>query len=291
MAYGIGPGSTIWYDLEGFDLTNTACRESALVFTSAWVSRIKAHGYVAGFYSSASSGIKMLDDARTPASRPVRAAGPDLDRPVGRQRRHLDDVHPRGRLASRWPDEAVPRRPQRDVGRRHDQHRQQLHRPRRRLGARARGPLPRHPPRLLEVPDPHADLGAADPGQGAAVPAHRAGHLLGSGQRVVRRRDGRGCAGVAGEPAVHADATPSRSGTGPRCCPRARARSSSAARSTSRSTGCSARSTPRAPAGSGRAASSTPRPRPRSAPTSRGCASRSPAWRRRRPGTSSSRAK
>ena len=74
-AYGIGPGSTIWYDLEGFDLTNTHCRESALVFTSAWVTRIKALGYVAGFYSSASSGIKMLDDART--QRPGQFALPD----------------------------------------------------------------------------------------------------------------------------------------------------------------------------------------------------------------------
>ncbi len=75
MAYGIGPGSTIWYDLEGFDLGNTRCRESALVFTSAWVTRIKALGYVAGFYSSASSGIKMLDDART--QQPGRFALPD----------------------------------------------------------------------------------------------------------------------------------------------------------------------------------------------------------------------
>ena len=75
MAYGIGPGSTIWYDLEGFDLTNTHCRESALVFTSAWVTRIKALGYVAGFYSSASSGIKMLDDARL--QRPGQFALPD----------------------------------------------------------------------------------------------------------------------------------------------------------------------------------------------------------------------
>ena len=74
-AYGIGPGSTIWYDLEGFDLKNTACRESALVFVSNWVSRIKAHGYVAGFYSSASSGIKMLDDARV--QRPGQFVLPD----------------------------------------------------------------------------------------------------------------------------------------------------------------------------------------------------------------------
>ena len=40
-----------------------------------WVTRIKALGYVAGFYSSASSGIKMLDDART--QRPGQFALPD----------------------------------------------------------------------------------------------------------------------------------------------------------------------------------------------------------------------
>ena len=74
-AYGIGPGSTIWYDLEGFNLGDTHCRESALVFTSSWVTRIKALGYVAGFYSSASSGIKMLDDARR--LRPGQFALPD----------------------------------------------------------------------------------------------------------------------------------------------------------------------------------------------------------------------
>jgi peptidoglycan hydrolase-like protein with peptidoglycan-binding domain len=75
MAYGIGPGSTIWYDLEGFDLGDTRCRESALVFVSSWVARTKALGYVAGFYSSASSGIKMLDDARV--QRPGQFALPD----------------------------------------------------------------------------------------------------------------------------------------------------------------------------------------------------------------------
>ncbi len=75
MAYGIGPGSTIWYDLEGFNLGDTHCRESALVFVSSWVTRTKALGYVAGFYSSASSGIKMLDDARV--QRPGQFALPD----------------------------------------------------------------------------------------------------------------------------------------------------------------------------------------------------------------------
>lgn len=63
-ALGIVTGSTLWYDLEGFDLRNTHCRESALAFLSSWTWRIRQLGYVSGVYSSAGSGIKMLDDAR-----------------------------------------------------------------------------------------------------------------------------------------------------------------------------------------------------------------------------------
>ena len=63
-ALGIVAGSTLWYDLEGFDNRLTDCRESALAFLSAWTYRIHALGYVSGVYSSASSGIKVLDDAR-----------------------------------------------------------------------------------------------------------------------------------------------------------------------------------------------------------------------------------
>lgn len=61
---GISPGSTLWYDLEGFDATNTHCRESSLRFLHAWTNRVHKLGYVSGVYSSAASGIKMLDDAR-----------------------------------------------------------------------------------------------------------------------------------------------------------------------------------------------------------------------------------
>lgn len=61
---GITPGSTLWYDLEGFNLGDTRCRESALGFVSGWSAQTKALGYRTGMYSSASSGIKMLDDAR-----------------------------------------------------------------------------------------------------------------------------------------------------------------------------------------------------------------------------------
>ncbi len=72
---GIAAGSTLWYDLESFNLNDTACRESALAFVSAWVTRIKERGFVSGFYSSAGSGIKMLEDARV--SRPGQFALPE----------------------------------------------------------------------------------------------------------------------------------------------------------------------------------------------------------------------
>ncbi len=75
QALGIVPGSTLWYDLEGFTLGDTACRESALQFLSGWVAQVRTLGYRAGVYSSAGSGIKMLDDARV--SRPGAFALPD----------------------------------------------------------------------------------------------------------------------------------------------------------------------------------------------------------------------
>jgi hypothetical protein len=64
QALGISAGSTLWYDLEGFDATLRDCRESALRFLSGWTYRLGQLGYVSGVYSGASSGIKMLDDAR-----------------------------------------------------------------------------------------------------------------------------------------------------------------------------------------------------------------------------------
>lgn len=64
QALGIVAGSTLWYDLEGFTVTNTRCRESALQFLSGWTAQLRLSGYVSGVYSSAGSGIKMLDDAR-----------------------------------------------------------------------------------------------------------------------------------------------------------------------------------------------------------------------------------
>ena len=72
---GIAPGSTLWYDIEAFAISKTDCRESALSFLHAWTVRLHELGYVSGAYSSASSGIKMLDDAR--ATRPGKYLMPD----------------------------------------------------------------------------------------------------------------------------------------------------------------------------------------------------------------------
>jgi Domain of unknown function (DUF1906)/Putative peptidoglycan binding domain len=64
QSLGIVAGSTLWYDIESFDTSGTDCRESALSFLSAWTAQLHRVGYVSGIYSSASTGIKMLDDAR-----------------------------------------------------------------------------------------------------------------------------------------------------------------------------------------------------------------------------------
>jgi peptidoglycan hydrolase-like protein with peptidoglycan-binding domain len=59
------PGSTIFYDLEAFTSgASTACTWSALWFISSWTSELHRYRYASGYYSSAASGIKMLDDAR-----------------------------------------------------------------------------------------------------------------------------------------------------------------------------------------------------------------------------------
>ncbi|MBD8868269.1 glycoside hydrolase domain-containing protein [Nocardioides donggukensis] len=74
---GISKGSTLWYDLEGTDglLNNTACRESALQFLHKWTKQIHRRGYVSGVYSSAGSGMRILDDARV--NRPNAFTMPD----------------------------------------------------------------------------------------------------------------------------------------------------------------------------------------------------------------------
>jgi peptidoglycan hydrolase-like protein with peptidoglycan-binding domain len=74
-ALGIAKRSVIWFDLEHFDTDKKRCRLSALTFVSGWTRTLHRLGYRSGFYSSASSGIAMLDDARR--ATPRKYAYPD----------------------------------------------------------------------------------------------------------------------------------------------------------------------------------------------------------------------
>jgi hypothetical protein len=63
-ALGIGAGSTLWYDLEDFDLqASDDCRRSALSFLSAWTKGLHALHYVSGVYANVAAGVHALDYA------------------------------------------------------------------------------------------------------------------------------------------------------------------------------------------------------------------------------------
>lgn len=64
---GIGRGSVLWFDLEGFDSSRDRCRRSALAFVSGWTNQLHDRGWKSGLYSSASSGITATDYARRTA--------------------------------------------------------------------------------------------------------------------------------------------------------------------------------------------------------------------------------
>lgn len=67
---GIVAKSTLYYDLEAFNAKIASCKWSSLWFLGAWTNTVRNLGYVSGVYSSAASGMKILDDARvTPGNK------------------------------------------------------------------------------------------------------------------------------------------------------------------------------------------------------------------------------
>jgi photosystem II stability/assembly factor-like uncharacterized protein len=53
-ALGLGPSTPVYYDMEHFNAT-TACSTAVRAFVDAWTERVKARGYVAGMYGTASN--------------------------------------------------------------------------------------------------------------------------------------------------------------------------------------------------------------------------------------------
>ncbi len=62
--YGIMPRSPIYLDVEAYGLTNQSCKDVTLRFIRSWSREVSRFGYIAGFYSSANSGVRHLASAR-----------------------------------------------------------------------------------------------------------------------------------------------------------------------------------------------------------------------------------
>jgi peptidoglycan hydrolase-like protein with peptidoglycan-binding domain len=58
---GIGRGSTLYYDLEDYDLAPDDCRRAALNFMSGWTEGLQAADYRSGVYSNIAAAIASLD--------------------------------------------------------------------------------------------------------------------------------------------------------------------------------------------------------------------------------------
>ena len=59
-SFGYGPGSTLYFDMEGYDKSDATCVRGVLTFLSAWTRGLHSAGYKSGVYSSAGSGITNL---------------------------------------------------------------------------------------------------------------------------------------------------------------------------------------------------------------------------------------
>jgi Domain of unknown function (DUF1906) len=69
-SFGYGTGTPIYYDMEGYDSTDTPCVNAVLAFLAGWTQGLHAAGYLSGVYSSADSGIVDLASEYTNASYP-----------------------------------------------------------------------------------------------------------------------------------------------------------------------------------------------------------------------------
>jgi hypothetical protein len=60
QAFGLPPGSPVYFDMEGYPVSSAACTAAVQAFVSAWVEELHAFGYVAGVYGSAASTIRDI---------------------------------------------------------------------------------------------------------------------------------------------------------------------------------------------------------------------------------------
>ena len=204
QALGIVPGSTLWYDLEGFDLGNTACRESALAVPqrldhAAARARLRVRRLLQRRLRHQDARRRPGQPARRRSRCPTGSGWPAGTAIANTS----SSVHPRRRLAPGRPREAVPAaattRPGAASG--------STSTATSSTSARARSRAPRPTAaasgsNFYRLRTPCAPREQATrrrpPGQGAAVPAQGAGPLRRQGQRQVQRAAARRRAGLAG---------------------------------------------------------------------------------------------
>ena len=63
-ALGIVAGSPLFLDMEAYNAGNAACARTTLDFVRAWNREVRGRGYLPGFYSSADSGVRQMEQAR-----------------------------------------------------------------------------------------------------------------------------------------------------------------------------------------------------------------------------------
>lgn len=61
---GMAPGSPIYLDMEAYDLDDAECAATTLDFTRGFTRQLSDAGWIAGYYSSAASGVAHLERAR-----------------------------------------------------------------------------------------------------------------------------------------------------------------------------------------------------------------------------------
>jgi hypothetical protein len=60
QGFGYGTGTPIYFDMEGYDSSDSSCAQGVLTFLAGWTQGLHAAGYLSGVYSSAGSGITDL---------------------------------------------------------------------------------------------------------------------------------------------------------------------------------------------------------------------------------------
>lgn len=63
-ALGMGRLSPLYLDMESYTYRQKACAHGTLAFVRSWNREVRRFGYIPGFYSSASSGVRHMETAR-----------------------------------------------------------------------------------------------------------------------------------------------------------------------------------------------------------------------------------